>query len=61
MNKYQIQGALRNIVGNVQQQVGKLCGSKEQQARGAAKQAVGKAEKCYGDAKQFAHDVIKHS
>lgn len=60
MNKYQIQGVLRNIVGKVQQQLGKICGCKEQQARGASKQAVGKAEKCYGDAKQFAHDVTKH-
>jgi uncharacterized protein YjbJ (UPF0337 family) len=61
MNKYQIQGVLRNIVGKVQQQAGKLCGSKEQQARGISKQAVGQAEKYYGDAKQFAHQMLKHS
>lgn len=61
MNTYQIKGMLKNIVGKVQQKLGKLCGSKRQQAHGLAKQVAGKTEKCYGDAKQFARDTVKHS
>lgn len=61
MNKYQIQGVLKNIVGKVQQQVGRLCGSNVQQARGVAKQVAGKAEKFYGDARQLHKDKVKHS
>ncbi len=60
MNKYQIQGMLKNIVGKVQQQAGKLCGSKAQQARGIARQVAGKAERGYGNAKQFAHATVQH-
>lgn len=52
MNKNQIDGALKNVAGKVQEEVGKLVGSKEQQAKGLGKQISGKAEKTYGDAKE---------
>lgn len=52
MNKNQIDGALKNVAGKVQEEVGKLVGSKEQQAKGLGKQISGKTEKTYGDAKE---------
>jgi uncharacterized protein YjbJ (UPF0337 family) len=41
----------------VQEEAGKLTGSKEQQVKGLNKQISGKAEKAYGDAKA----AIKHA
>lgn len=52
MNKNQVKGALKDVAGKVQEEVGKLVGSKEQQAKGLGKQISGKAEKTYGDAKE---------
>jgi len=52
MNKNQVKGALKDVAGKVQEEVGKLVGSKEQQAKGLGKQIAGKAEKTYGDAKE---------
>jgi len=52
MNKNQVQGVAKDIAGKVQEEAGKLIGSKEQQAKGLNKQIAGKAEKVYGDAKE---------
>jgi len=52
MNKNQVQGVVKDIAGKVQEEAGKLIGSKEQQAKGLNKQIAGKAEKVYGDAKE---------
>lgn len=52
MNKNQVNGTLKDVAGKVQEEVGKLVGSKEQQAKGLGKQIAGKAEKTYGDAKE---------
>lgn len=57
MNKDQIKGVTKDIVGKIQQDAGKLVGSKEQQAKGLLKQVEGKAEKALGDAKE----VLKHA
>jgi uncharacterized protein YjbJ (UPF0337 family) len=57
MNKDQVKGVAKNIAGKVQEEAGKLVGSKEQQIKGLGKQISGKAEKSYGDAKE----VIKHA
>jgi uncharacterized protein YjbJ (UPF0337 family) len=57
MNKNQVKGAVKDIAGKVQEEAGKLTGSKEQQAKGLNKQISGKAEKAYGDVK----DSIKHA
>lgn len=34
MNQNQVKGALKDVAGKVQEEVGKLVGSKEQQAKG---------------------------
>jgi len=57
MNKNQIKGVAKDIAGKVQEGVGKLTGSKEQQVNGLLKQVKGKTEKAFGDVK----DVIKHA
>ena len=52
MNKDQVKGAAKDIAGKVQEEVGKLVGSKEQQIKGISKQISGKIEQKYGDAKE---------
>ena len=52
MNKNQIKGAAKDVAGKVQEEVGKLVGSKEQQVKGLNKQIAGKSEKTFGDAKE---------
>ena len=52
VNKNQIKGTARDIAGKVQEEAGKLIGSKEQQAKGLKKQVSGKAEKAVGDVKE---------
>jgi uncharacterized protein YjbJ (UPF0337 family) len=57
MNKNQINGATKDIAGKMQEEAGKLIGSKEQQVNGLNKQISGKAEKVFGDIKE----AIKHA
>jgi uncharacterized protein YjbJ (UPF0337 family) len=57
MNKNQVKGAVKDIAGKVQEEAGKLTGSKVQQVKGLTKQISGKAEKAYGDVKA----AIKHA
>jgi uncharacterized protein YjbJ (UPF0337 family) len=59
MNKEQVKGVAKEIAGKVQEEAGKLVGSKEQQAKGLGKQISGKAEKAYGDVKEAVKDVKK--
>jgi len=49
MNKYQVQGTFRNLAGKVQEEVGRLLGSEEQQRKGMDMQASAKAERRLGD------------
>jgi uncharacterized protein YjbJ (UPF0337 family) len=59
MNKDQVKGAAKNVVGKVQEEAGKLVGNKEQQVKGLSKQITGKAQKGLGDAKQAVEDYKK--
>jgi len=59
MNKDQVKGAAKDVVGKVQEQAGKLVGSKKQQIKGLSKQISGKLQKGVGDVKQSAEDVGK--
>ena len=58
MNKHQITGTAKNLAGKVQEEVGKLAGSKEQEAKGIHKQVTGNAEKRLGDAKEIVKDAV---
>ena len=59
MNKDQVKGVAKNVVGKVQEQAGKLVGSKKQQVKGLSKQISGKVQKGVGDVKQSVEDFIK--
>ena len=59
MNKDQVKGEARDIAGKIQEEAGKLVGSKEQQAKGLSKQVAGKVQKGAGDAKESIKDLNK--
>ena len=59
MNKDQVKGKAKVIAGKVQEQAGKLVGSKEQQVKGLSKQITGNAQKGFGDLQQSAEDLAK--
>ena len=56
MNRDQAKGTIKDVAGKVQEEAGKLIGSKEQQAKGLLKQVQGKAEKSLGNAKEVIKD-----
>ena len=60
MNKDQVKGVAKEVAGKVQQEAGKLVGSKEQQIKGISKQISGKAQENVGDVKQAVKDINKH-
>ena len=59
MNKDQVKGVAKDVAGKVQEQAGKLVGSKEKQIKGLSKQISGKVQKGVGDAKQSVEDFNK--
>ncbi len=59
MNKDQVKGTAKNVAGKVQEEAGKLVGSKEQQAKGVAKQVAGKTQNGVGDVKEAVKDSTK--
>jgi uncharacterized protein YjbJ (UPF0337 family) len=59
MNKDQVKGAAKDVAGKIQEEAGKLVGSKEQQIKGLSKQISGKAQKGVGDVKQAVEDFKK--
>ena len=59
MNKDQVKGVAKDIAGKIQEEAGKLVGSKEQQVKGLSKQIAGKVQKGVGDAKQTLEDFNK--
>ena len=59
MNKDQVKGEAKDVAGKVQEQAGKLVGSKEQQVKGLSKQVAGKLQKGVGDAKESVKDFNK--
>jgi uncharacterized protein YjbJ (UPF0337 family) len=59
MNKDQLKGAAKDVVGKVQEEAGKVLGSKEQQIKGLSRQISGKAQKGVGDVKQAVENLKK--
>ncbi len=59
MNKDQIKGVTKIVVGKVQEQAGNLIGDPKQVVVGVAKQVAGKALKRRGDIKQKISDFRK--
>jgi uncharacterized protein YjbJ (UPF0337 family) len=58
-NKDQVKGELKDLGGKIQEEAGKLVGSKKQQAKGLQKQAEGKLQKGVGDLKETVTDAVK--
>lgn len=58
MNKDQVKGVAKDIAGKVQESIGQIVGSKDQQAKGLGKQIDGKTEKTIGDAKEIVKNAI---
>jgi uncharacterized protein YjbJ (UPF0337 family) len=61
MNKQQVKGRIKEAAGEVQEQAGKLGGSKEQELKGHAREQAGKAQKTAGDLKENLKDVLRES
>ena len=59
MNKNQVKGAAKDIAGKVQEEAGRLVGSKDQQVKGLSKQISGKVQKGVGDVEQAVEDISK--
>jgi uncharacterized protein YjbJ (UPF0337 family) len=49
MNRNQVKGAVKDVVGKIQRKVGSATGSTSQQIKGAGKQVAGKTQKAVGD------------
>jgi len=59
MNKDQAKGAAKDIGGKIQEEAGKLVGSKEQQAKGLMHQVEGKVQQHVGNLKEALKDAGK--
>jgi len=57
INKDQVKGAAKDIGGKIREEVGKLIGSKKQEAKGLKEQAKGKVQKGVGDVKEAITDL----
>lgn len=57
LNRNQVNGTVKDLAGQVQEQVGKLVGNREQEAKGWLKHVAGKAERRLGDAKEVIKDA----
>ena len=51
MNKDQVKGKVKDVVGRIERQAGEWTGDPEKQVHGALKQAEGKVQNAWGDAK----------
>jgi uncharacterized protein YjbJ (UPF0337 family) len=60
MNKNQVKGAAKQVVGKVQEKTGQLIDSKEQQIKGLSKQVAGKVQMSIGDIQNSAAQYKKH-
>ncbi|MEO8346076.1 MAG: CsbD family protein [Betaproteobacteria bacterium] len=59
MNKDQVKGAAKTLGGKIQQEAGKLVGSKKQEAKGLKLKVEGKTQEHIGDLKEAIKDARK--
>ena len=60
MNKNQASGAAKDVGGKVQEHVGKLVGSKQQEVKGIKHQIDGKLQETVGDLQQSVKNLKKN-
>lgn len=58
MNEDRIEGTARNLSGKVQEAAGKLTGDAKTRVEGDIKQATGRAQDLYGQARDAAADAV---
>lgn len=51
MKKELLSASVKQLTGKIQERIGKLIGSKEQQSEGLRKQVIGRADMRHGDAR----------
>lgn len=61
MNKDQVEGKLKDVSGRVERQVGEWTDDKEAQAKGTMKQAEGKVQNAWGDAKEAGKKAVDNA
>jgi uncharacterized protein YjbJ (UPF0337 family) len=59
MNKDQVKGKVKDVAGRIERQAGEWTGDPEKQVNGALKQAEGKMQNAWGDAKDAAQKAGK--
>lgn len=59
MDKDRVKGSVKDVAGRIQRQAGEWTGDEESQAQGAAKQAEGKIQKVWGQAKDAGRKAIR--
>lgn len=59
MNKDQVKGAIKEAAGETQEHLGRLVGSKTQEAKGHSLEIEGKAQKDVGNAKEAIADAAQ--
>jgi len=59
MNRDQVKGTAKDVAGQVQEEVGKATGNREQEAKGEARQVEGQVQKGVGNVKEKVEDVLK--
>lgn len=59
MNKDQVKGAAKDLAGKIQEETGKLIGSREQQLKGLKNQVEGKLQEHIGNLKEEIKDARK--
>ena len=59
MNKDQVKGAVKEVAGKVQAEVGKATGSVSQQVKGKVLEAEGRSQTLAGDVKEVVKDVTR--
>jgi uncharacterized protein YjbJ (UPF0337 family) len=59
MNKDQVKGTVKETAGMLQAKAAKMLGNKEQEAKGNAREAQGKAEQAGDDKKKKPKDATK--
>jgi uncharacterized protein YjbJ (UPF0337 family) len=61
MNKDQVKGKVKDVAGRVERQVGEWTGDPEKQVHGTLKQAEGKVQNAWGDAKDAGKEAAEKS
>lgn len=59
MNKNQVKGKAKEILGEIQEHAGRLVGNKTQEAKGHAKELEGKIQKKAGDVQAAIEEANK--